>query len=208
MEDAKSFPKLTERKYDVISSEPSNPWLAGVSGVFSKNYYEDCRRQLKPGGLMAQWAQLYETNNQALQMILATFSSVFPHISMWMGMDSDLILIGSTKPVFVNLEDLETRFYQPRILEHLEQMNMLRFPALLAAERVSQANGYFTTPDEALIHTDEFPRLEYLAQRGFFMNNERRTFGFPLTNFTVRGRSLCWGSIFPIMPWNNKIFMR
>lgn len=85
---------------------------------------------------MARWVQLYETNNQALQMILATFSSVFPHISMWMGMDSDLILIGSTKPVFVDLEDLETRFYQPRILEHLEQMNMLRFPALLTAERV------------------------------------------------------------------------
>ena len=136
VEDAKSFLKLTERKYDIISSEPSNPWLAGVSRVFSKNYYEDCRRQLKHGGLMAQWVRLYETNNQALQMILATFSSVLPHISMWTGMDSDLILIGSTKPVFVDLEDLETRFYQPRILEHLEQMNMLRFPALLTAERV------------------------------------------------------------------------
>lgn len=100
-------------------------------------------------------------------MILATFSSVFPHISMWMGMDSDLILIGSTKPVFTDLEDWEAQFSQPRILEHLEQMNMPRFPAFLAAEQVSQANGYFTTPDESPIRTDEFPRLEYLAQRGF-----------------------------------------
>lgn len=57
VEDAKSFLKLTERKYDVISSEPSNPWMSGVSGVFSKEYYEDCRRRLNPGGLMAQWVQ-------------------------------------------------------------------------------------------------------------------------------------------------------
>lgn len=108
-------------------------------------------------------------------MILATFSAVFPHISIWMGMDSDLILIGSTRPVFVDWEDLEARFSQPRILEHLEQVNLLRFPVFLAAERVSQANGYFTTPDDAPIHTDEFPRLEYLAQRGFF---EQRTADF------------------------------
>lgn len=175
VEDAKSFLKLTERKYDVISSEPSNPWMAGVSGVFSKEYYEDCRRRLNLGGLMAQWVQLYETNNEALQMILATFSAVFPHIGIWMGMDSDLILIGSARPVFVDWEDLEARFSQPRILEHLEQVNLLRFPVFLAAERVSQANGYFTTPDDAPIHTDEFPRLEYLAQRGFF---EQRTADF------------------------------
>ncbi len=169
VEDAKSFLKLTEQKYDVISSEPSNPWLAGVAGVFSQNYYEDCRRKLKPGGVMAQWVQLYETNNEALQTILATFASVFPHLSIWMGMNADLILIGSPEPLFVDLEDLETRFAQPRVREHFEQINIFQFPVFLAAERVSQANGYFTTPDDTPLHTDAFPRLEALAQRGFFV---------------------------------------
>lgn len=103
-------------------------------------------------------------NNDRLHL---TFSALFPHISIWMGVDSDLILIGLAKPVFVDWENMEERFSQPRIPEHLAHVNVLRFPVFLAAERVSQANGYFTTPDE-VPHTDEFPRLEYLAQRGFF----------------------------------------
>ncbi|MCS1406892.1 MAG: Polyamine aminopropyltransferase [Verrucomicrobia subdivision 3 bacterium] len=171
VEDAKSFLKLTEHEYDVIISEPSNPWLAGVSGVFSAEYYEDCRSKLKPGGVMAQRVQLYETNNDALQTVLATFSFVFPHLSIWMGMESDLILIGSLEPLSVDLEDLEARFYRPRIHDHFKQIDILRFPVFLTTELVSHQNGYFTTPDDALVHSDFFPRLEYLAQRGFF---ERR----------------------------------
>ncbi len=171
VEDAKSFLKLTEHDYDVIISEPSNPWLAGVSGVFSAEYYEDCRSKLRPGGVMAQWVQLYETNNEALQTVLATFASVFPHLSIWMGMESDLILIGSQEPMSVDLEAMETQFYQPRIHEQLKGIDILRFPVFLTTELVSHVNGYFTTPDDAPIHSDFFPRLEYLAQRGFF---ERR----------------------------------
>ena len=171
VEDAKSFLKLTEHDYDVIISEPSNPWLAGVSGVFSAEYYENCRSKLKDGGVMAQWVQLYETNNEALQTVLATFASVFPHLSIWMGMESDLILIGSKEPLSIDLAALEARFYQPEIHDHFKQIDILRFPVFLTTEVVSHANGYFTTPDEAPVHSDFFPRLEYLAQRGFF---ERR----------------------------------
>ena len=171
VDDAKSFLKLTEHDYDVIISEPSNPWLAGVSGVFSAEYYENCRRQLRSGGVMAQWVQLYETNNEALQTVLATFASVFPHVSIWMGMESDLILIGSQEPLVIDLSDLEARFYQPRIHDHFKSIDILRFPVFLTTELVSHSNGYFTTPDETPVHSDFFPRLEYLAQRGFF---ERR----------------------------------
>lgn len=83
--------------------------------------------------------------------------------------------IGSTKLVFTDLKDLEARFSQLRILEHSEQMNMPRFPALLEAEWDPQATDYFATPDESPIYIDEFPRVEYLVQRGFF---ERRTANF------------------------------
>jgi spermidine synthase len=171
VEDAKSFLKLTDHDYDVIISEPSNPWLAGVSGVFSAEYYDNCRSKLRPGGVMAQWVQLYETNNEALQTVLATFASVFPHLSIWMGMESDLILIGSMEPMALDMKELEQRFYQPRIHEHFKQIDILRFPVFLTTELVSHSNGYFTTPDDSPVHSDFFPRLEYLAQRGFF---ERR----------------------------------
>jgi hypothetical protein len=75
------------------------------------------------------------------------------------------------EPMTLDMKELEQRFYQPRIHEHFKQIDILRFPVFLTTELVSHSNGYFTTPDDALVHSDFFPRLEYLAQRGFF---ERR----------------------------------
>ncbi|HMO65077.1 MAG TPA: fused MFS/spermidine synthase, partial [Verrucomicrobiota bacterium] len=98
IDDAKSFLRVSGRQYDVIISEPSNPWMAGVSGVFSLEFYEQCRASLKPGGLMTQWVQVYETSDEALKTVLATFASVFPYFTVWQTLPGDLILIGAPEP--------------------------------------------------------------------------------------------------------------
>src|SRR5205085_3850799 len=63
IEDAKCFLKTTTQDYDVIVTEPSNPWMAGVAAVFSREYYQDCRTRLRAGGIIAQWLQSYETDD-------------------------------------------------------------------------------------------------------------------------------------------------
>ncbi|MBI3417982.1 MAG: fused MFS/spermidine synthase [Verrucomicrobia bacterium] len=169
VEDAKSFLKMADRNYDVIISEPSNPWMAGVAGVFSREYYETCRERLATNGIMAQWVQVYETNDEAVQMVFATFTSVFPYLSVWQGSIGDLILIGSAQPLRVNLNELEQRFNLAAVKADLERMDLYRLPVFLSRELISQQNALFVPEAESAQHSDFFPALEYVAQRAFFV---------------------------------------
>ena len=56
---------MTDRKYDVISSEPSNPWIAGVASLFSVDHYQRCAARLSPGGIVTQWLQIYAAHLEA-----------------------------------------------------------------------------------------------------------------------------------------------
>jgi spermidine synthase len=96
-EDAHTYLKLSKDKYDVLISEPSNPWIAGIGKLFSKEYFQLCSDKLKDNGIMAQWLQAYETNDEVVQRVLNTFSSVFPYCQIWRGASNDLILVGSVK---------------------------------------------------------------------------------------------------------------
>ncbi len=168
LDDAKAFLRTAGRRYDVIVTEPSNPWMAGVSGVFSLEYYETCRASLNPGGIIAQWVQVYETDNTTLQTVLATFGTVFPHFSIWQPLAGDLLLVGSMEPRVTDLDRLRARFEQPTVRADLNAADVTTLPALLALQVVSQANGAHLARPETPRHSDFFPVLEYLAERAFF----------------------------------------
>ncbi|MCF7762684.1 MAG: fused MFS/spermidine synthase [Verrucomicrobia bacterium] len=172
VEDAKSFLKLTQRSYDIIISEPSNPWMAGVAGVFSLEYYENCREKLKPGGLMAQWVQIYESSEEMLDMVIRTFSEVFPHTSIWRTAVGDLLLIGTLERHETDLDQLVQRFHVPAVQQDLESVGIVTVPVLLACQIVSQENGRFVPGPTAAMHSDFFPSLERLAEKAFFVKRE------------------------------------
>ncbi len=62
VEDAKTFFATHRKRYDIIVSEPSNPWVSGVSSLFSVEFYRDIKPFLEPNGLFVQWLQIYETD--------------------------------------------------------------------------------------------------------------------------------------------------
>jgi predicted membrane-bound spermidine synthase len=167
-EDAKAFLLLTDRRYDVIISEPSNPWMAGVAGVFSLEFYETCRSRLAPDGLMLQWIQLYEFSDAGMDMVLATFSRVFPYVSVWQSLRADLLLVGSTQPPNVDLAALAARLAVPAVQQDLARVGLDNVPLLLSQEIIAFPNGALVPPFESRVHSDYFPVLEYLAQRDFF----------------------------------------
>jgi len=76
--DARNHLLVTERNYDVIISEPSNPWIPGAANLFTREFFELSKRKLQPDGLFCQWIQLYELQESHFQSILQTFRSVFP----------------------------------------------------------------------------------------------------------------------------------
>jgi spermidine synthase len=94
--DARTHLALTSSRYDVIISEPSNPWMAGVAALFTREFFAQARDRLAEGGMMCQWAHTYDIREEDLRSIVATFSSVFPSTSLWLVGDADLLLLGST----------------------------------------------------------------------------------------------------------------
>ena len=101
--DGRSHLLLTTYQYDVIISEPSNPWMAGVAALFTREFFQAARARLKPDGLLCQWAHTYEISESDLKSIVGTFTSVFPQGTMWLVGDGDLLLIGTTG------DDIESR---------------------------------------------------------------------------------------------------
>ena len=99
--DGRNYLEYNERLYDVIVSEPSNPWIAGVASLFTVEHFERARRHLKPGGMFGQWVQLYEMDPQNVRVIFATFAMAFDYVQVFSSMPkgTDLILIGSDEPI-------------------------------------------------------------------------------------------------------------
>jgi predicted membrane-bound spermidine synthase len=94
-DDGRNHLQGTNEKYDMILSEPSNPWLAGVSNLFTKEFYEMAKSRLNNEGVLAQWLQMYSLSVSEYAMVVRTFISVFPNSALLRISDGDTILLGS-----------------------------------------------------------------------------------------------------------------
>ncbi len=97
--DARTHFRLASTQYDVIVSEPSNPWMAGVAALFTREFFDSLRARLAPGGVICQWAHTYDIESSDLRSIVGTFATVFPHVGLWLVGDGDLLLLGSERPL-------------------------------------------------------------------------------------------------------------
>jgi hypothetical protein len=95
VDDAKSFFAASGKRFDFILSEPSNPWVSGVSGLFTAEFYQRVRRQLAPGGVFAQWLHLYEINDGLVLTVLAALHQSFPDYQIYMTGGLDIIIVAS-----------------------------------------------------------------------------------------------------------------
>jgi len=97
IEDAKTFFSARNRSYDVIVSEPSNPWVSGVSSLFSKDFFSHIRRHINDGGLLVQWFQMYETDITILASILKALGESFPNYEVYT-VNTDLLIVAAKDP--------------------------------------------------------------------------------------------------------------
>lgn len=103
IDDAKSFFSTRNRRYDIIVSEPSNPWVSGVSSLFTQEFYDRIRTHLNPGGLLVQWFQLYEIDTSLVASVLAPLGRAFAHYAVFAPSDHDLLIIASQSPLALPL---------------------------------------------------------------------------------------------------------
>jgi len=122
-DDGRNFLAATDRRYDVIVSEPSNPWLTGVSSLFTTDHFRVSKRRLKQDGIYCQWVQLYELSPENVKIIYRTFAEQFEHVVVFSAEDlsSDTVLIGSDTPLDLDLARVRAGFARPRVAAELER---------------------------------------------------------------------------------------
>ena len=91
--------------YDLVVSEPSNPWLTGVSNLFTQEFFEMGKAKLSENGVWSQWVQMYGIDTDDLRTLLGTFADVFPHVLLFSTIeDADIVMIGSEKPLDLTVD--------------------------------------------------------------------------------------------------------
>ena len=172
-EDARTVLTLRPQKYDVIINEPSNPWFVGTGSVFSREYYQLAASRLKPGGIVAQWFQVYETQDNMVELVLRTFHSVFPYMEIWDAGAGDIVLLGSKQPWATGPDVFQQGFAIDRVRTDMWMIDLQSPEALLARQLASQQTA-FAIPGPGPLQSDLFPILEYAAPRAFFLGTGSR----------------------------------
>lgn len=172
-QDAKTY-LLTrpDARYDLILSEPSNPWIAGIGGLFTIEYFTTLGERLEPGGVVAQWIHTYEQTNETLGSVLLTFCEAFPYVSVWGMAVSDLLLVGSNEPVSWDFEASRAAFERPGVAADLERIGINDLFTLLCRQLMSPLRVAEATSLGGRLNTNNFPFLEYQAPRVFFLDTE------------------------------------
>lgn len=173
VDDARSHIMASERNYDLIISEPSNPWISGIGNLFSREFYEASRSRLNKGGLYCQWVQLYGLDPDVLRMIIRTFSSVFPETTIWQSNPADILLIGSS--------EIPIEFDYLQIAKRLSKTNSSDIRAYLHIFDPLDFLSYFVTgrqgveklSADAAVNTDNLPLLEFEAPFSLYSATER-----------------------------------
>ncbi len=93
LEDARTYFTSSRNKYDIIVSEPSNPWVSGVASLFSAEFYRLLSRHLNEGGVFCQWLQLYEIDTNQVLSVLKALSASFDDFEIYAATMNDVIII-------------------------------------------------------------------------------------------------------------------
>ncbi len=167
-DDARHFIATTREQFDIITSDPIDPWMDGAAVLYSVEYYELAKERLRPGGIVAQWLPLYETDEPSVKSELASFLQVFPEGTVWSSHiprngGTDLVMIGQVGAMKIDVDRLASRIERnPRLAQSLADVDLGYMVTLLAA--------YFgRKPDleqwleGAQINHERSLRLQYLA---------------------------------------------
>jgi spermidine synthase len=164
--DGRNFLTAQPGRYDIIVSEPSNPWIAGVASLFTREFYGFAKAHLAADGVFCQWAQLYELGPSSVKTIYATFLEAFPEVIAWTPGDlsSDTILVGANHPLTVDDERLGRLATLPGTRQMLARAGVDR-PAELVAQILLAPDEVSSFAAGGVINTDDNGRLEFYAPR-------------------------------------------
>ncbi len=170
IDDAHAALKLSKRNFDVIISEPSNPWIAGIGNLFSKEYFETCKNKLDTNGIMVQWFHLYEVNDNVVKLVLNTFKSVFKYAQIWNGVSNDILLVGSKSRIKLNVNLLKEKFHLKKVEKNFNKIGIDNVFTFLTCQTNSTEGFYTLTTSKKPINSEMLPLLEFEAPKSFYLH--------------------------------------
>ena len=166
--DGRNYLLTTPRQYDVIVSEPSNPWIGGLASLFTTEMFQHARARLRPGGIMVQWLHGYTLDGDDLRMIVRTFASVFPGATLWAASRNDFMLVGWSGAAAVDLPTLKTRFEShPEAARDLGRAGVKEWTHVLGHLILGGAD-LARLAGEGPLNTDDRLTLEFTAPRALY----------------------------------------
>jgi spermidine synthase len=172
IDDARNFLQTTDEKFDAVTSDPLDPWVKGAAMLYTKEFFEEVKSHLNPGGAVTLFVQLYESNTAAVKSEIATFLDVFPNGVVWgntnEGRGYDLVLLGTVDPVTIDVDAIQAKLQRPdyaRVAQSLREIGMNSAVDLFStyAGRKADLEPWLR---DAAINRDRNLRLQYLAGLG------------------------------------------
>ena len=174
IDDAKAHFSSGRRRYDIILSEPSNPWVSGVSGLFTTEFYQRVRTYLADDGVFGQWLHLYEINDQLVLSVVAALHANFPAYEIYQVADYDMLIIASKGPTLPRPD--WTVLQLPALkadLTHLRPISRETVEATYLASRAALAP---LLDRDVVPNSDYYPILDLETERTRYMMSRAEGF--------------------------------
>jgi spermidine synthase len=165
VQDGRAHLQLTRYKYDVVISEPSNPWMAGLATLFTSDFFSLVKDRLNENGIFCQWFHSYQMDWPAFAMVVRTFADVFPNGVLMRTRPQDYLMLGfkgERKLEFANAE---------RNLQFVQRSRNVRLPSAKLLSGLIMTKDLASLCGKGSIHTDAYPRLEFAAPKSMYRDD-------------------------------------
>lgn len=152
--DGRNYLLLTEKKYDVISCDPTHPIL-GSGNLYTKEYFELCKEHLADNGVVVQYLPFHKMSPKEFRSLVKTFTEVFPHASVWLG-HSHGILLGTDHLLYIDFQEIK------KLVSRIQD-DILNDPYLLATALLFDEEDARNFGARARVHTDDHPFFDFFT---------------------------------------------
>jgi len=171
IDDARHALLVDRNTYDVILSEPSNPWLAGPSRLFTREFFLLAKKRLAPGGVLCQWVQLYALDRDSYFALIRTLEDVFADVAVLKGSHGDTIVMAGDAPIRFDAARIEERMKPSEVASDLARIQMRSAASLLARFRAGGA-ALRALAGDGPMNTDDNGLVEFAAARSLYGRSE------------------------------------
>jgi len=177
VDDGRHYLQTSGEMFDAITSDMVDPWVKGTAMLFTKEFFELGKAHLNPGGVITLFVQLYQTNPEAVKSTVATFLDVFPDGVIFgnthLGVGYDMVLIGSDRPIQINLDEIDQRLRRPEYGPIAVSMRNIGMPSVVELFGTYAGRRADLEPwlKGAPINHDRDLRLQYIAGLGMNLSD-------------------------------------